>query len=76
MVAATYMITIYSAITRSIMKVTSIFLFILWTSCAGVVTFHGPFLETTNGYFAAWIGCVCALKLMLLEMSDESPETY
>lgn len=31
---------------------------ILWIVLACYVTFQGPFLETGNGYFSAWLGCV------------------
>lgn len=73
-VCVTYMIVVQSSISRSIMKTTLVMLFILCIIVAGVVTFHGPFLVTNNGYFSAWGSALCALKLLLMEMSDESPE--
>jgi len=29
---------------------------------------------TGNGFFAAWLGCISALNLMVMEMKDSSPE--
>lgn len=36
---------------------------ILWIVLACFVTFKGPFVETGNGYFSAWLGC--GLSLMI-----------
>jgi len=33
-----------------------------------------PFLDTGNGFFAAWLGCISSLNLMVMEMKDSSPE--
>lgn len=73
-IACAYLVTMYSDIPRNMMKITVVLLFVLWAIVAGVCTFHGPFLITNNGYFAAWLGCLSALNLMLLEMKDGSPE--
>jgi hypothetical protein len=32
---------------------------VLWLVLACLVTFHGPFVTTGNGYFSSWTGCVC-----------------
>jgi len=32
---------------------------ILWLILACLVTFHGPFVTTGNGYFSSWAGFVC-----------------
>mmetsp|Transcript_31985 Transcript_31985/g.67692 ORF Transcript_31985/g.67692 Transcript_31985/m.67692 type:complete len:298 (+) Transcript_31985:326-1219(+) len=76
LVACVYLIAMYSDVPKMVMKVTSLLLFVLWACVAGVCTFHGPFLETTNGFFACWLGCLCSLNLMVLQMSDASPENY
>jgi hypothetical protein len=34
----------------------SLFLFFWWAIGTGIITFKGPFLTASNGYFAAWIG--------------------
>jgi hypothetical protein len=34
---------------------------ILWIVLACFVTFKGPFTETGNGYFSAWLGCILSL---------------
>jgi len=74
LVCVTYIVVLHSSIPRTIMKTTLAMLFILWVVVAGVVTFYGPFIVTNNGYFSAWIGCLCTLKLLIMEMGDESPE--
>lgn len=39
-----------------------IILALLWVACAAVVSFSGPFTETGNGYFGAWIAAVLSVK--------------
>eukprot|EP01083_Nonionella_stella_P019912 55283_1 len=34
----------------------------VWITCASTVSFRGPFTETGNGYFSAWIACVISVK--------------
>jgi len=75
-IACAYLCVMYGDVPRSAMKITVVLLFGLWACIAGVCTFHGPFLITNNGYFAAWIGCLSALNLMVKEMKDGSPENY
>jgi len=36
---------------------------LLWVVVPFVVTFRGPFKTTGNGYFASWIGALCAVVL-------------
>jgi hypothetical protein len=36
---------------------------VLWIVLACLVTFRGPFIETGNGYFASWIGCVLCVAV-------------
>ncbi|KAL7430265.1 hypothetical protein ACHAXH_004271 [Discostella pseudostelligera] len=73
-IACAYFISMYSDVPRNMMKVTVVILFVLWVVVACVCTFHGPFLYTNNGFFAAWLGCLSAFSLLLTEMRDESPE--
>jgi len=37
-----------------------IFFALLWLVLACLVTFHGPFTSTGNGYFASWAGMACS----------------
>ena len=39
-------------------SLTAFFLFAWWCVGAGILTFQGPFTQTTNGYFATWAGLV------------------
>ena len=39
-------------------KPVSLFLFFWWAIGTGIITFKGPFLTASNGYFAAWIGLI------------------
>lgn len=75
-IACAYLVTMYSDVPRNVMKITVVILFALWACVAGVTTFHGPFLVTNNGFFAAWLGCLCSLNLMVMQMKDASPENY
>eukprot|EP00584_Thalassiosira_punctigera_P009697 CAMPEP_0172527748 /NCGR_PEP_ID=MMETSP1067-20121228/2350_1 /TAXON_ID=265564 ORGANISM="Thalassiosira punctigera, Strain Tpunct2005C2" /NCGR_SAMPLE_ID=MMETSP1067 /ASSEMBLY_ACC=CAM_ASM_000444 /LENGTH=293 /DNA_ID=CAMNT_0013311545 /DNA_START=213 /DNA_END=1094 /DNA_ORIENTATION=+ len=70
------MLIMYSEVSKNVMKIMGLSLFALWASIAGVCTFHGPFLVTNNGYISSWLGCVCSLHLMMLQMKDASPENY
>lgn len=76
LISCAYLITMYSDVPRSMMKITAVILFVLWTAVAGVCTFHGPFLITNNGFFAAWLGCLSALNLMVMEMKEQMPENF
>lgn len=37
-------------------KPVSLFLFFWWAVGTGIITFRGPFLVASNGYFASWLG--------------------
>lgn len=74
LITCAYLVTMYSDVPRNVMKITVVVLFILWTLVAGVCTFHGPFLVTNNGFFAAWLGCLSSINLMVMQMRDASPE--
>lgn len=37
-------------------KPVSLFLFFWWVIGTGIITFLGPFLTVSNGYFSAWLG--------------------
>lgn len=75
-IACAYLVTMYGDVPKNLMKITVVLLFALWACVAGVCTFHGPFLITNNGFFASWLGCLCSLNLMVIEMKDASPENY
>ena len=75
LIGCAYLITMYDDVPRNLMKITAVIGFVLWTCVAGVTTFHGPFLITNNGFFAAWLGCLCSLNLMVIEMKDATPHT-
>ena len=38
-------------------------LVLAWLAAVGACTFSRPFIQTGNGYFACWLGLLCALKL-------------
>lgn len=76
LIACAYSGTMYNDIPKNTMKITVVLLFVLWTCVAGVCTFHGPFLITNNGFFSCWLGCLCSLNLLVIEMKDASPENY
>ncbi len=47
-IACAYLITMYSDIPQTMMKITVAILFVLWACVAGVCTFYGPFLITSK----------------------------
>lgn len=75
-ITCAYMASLYSEVSRNLMTVTAAILFALWTLVAGVCTFYGPFLVTNNGFFAAWLGCLCSLNLMVIQMKDGAPGNF
>jgi hypothetical protein len=50
LIALMYIINLYDDLSRDILKMTMLLLFVLWAICAGVCTFYGPFLATSE-YF-------------------------
>jgi len=76
LIICAYMVTTYSEVPRNLMTITAVLLFVLWALVAGVCTFYGPFLVTNNGFFAAWLGCLCSLNLMVMQMNDSSPVNF
>ncbi|EED93862.1 predicted protein [Thalassiosira pseudonana CCMP1335] len=74
LVGTLYLTQLYDDISRDVMKLTVLMLFLLWACVAGVCTFHGPFLSTNNGYFACWLGCLCTLKLGVIEIAKRDEE--
>jgi len=48
----------------------SVFLFVWWLIAACITTFGGPFLVTSNGYFAAWLGFICSMMDMGLSAAS------
>jgi hypothetical protein len=48
LIACAYLVTMYSEVPRTLMKVTVTLLCVLWALVAGVCTFHGPFLVTSK----------------------------
>lgn len=45
----------------TIQNANSLFLFLWWLVATSVLTFGGPFLETGNGYLAAWAGFILSI---------------
>ncbi|KAL7488237.1 hypothetical protein ACHAWX_000221, partial [Stephanocyclus meneghinianus] len=74
LVACMYMISFYNELSREVMRMTSMLLFLLWVCVAGVCTFYGPFLVPNNGYFACWTGCFCAFKLWIIQWTSSERE--
>lgn len=50
---------------------------IMWLTLACLLTFRGPFLTTSNGYFASWAGAVTSLYATFVawESSPSSSST-
>ena len=61
----------YDDINIQMMKLYGAFMFILWATVAGVLTFDGPFLQTGNGYFATWAGFLAAIFFANHQFSRE-----
>eukprot|EP00934_Nitzschia_sp_Nitz4_P008388 Nitzschia sp. Nitz4//scaffold18_size181773//4725//5842//NITZ4_001888-RA/size181773-snap-gene-0.265-mRNA-1//-1//CDS//3329539930//8378//frame0 len=54
-----------------------VLLAVLWVALACIVTFEGPFIDTGNGYFSAWFGCVLSLyaaAALMPERGESSPQ--
>ncbi|KAL3782982.1 hypothetical protein HJC23_003138 [Cyclotella cryptica] len=74
LIACMYVISLYDELSREVMRMTMMLLFLLWACVAGVCTFYGPFLLLGNGYFACWIGCFCAFKLWIIQWTSSERE--
>lgn len=48
----------------------SIFLWLWWLVGVVILTFFGPFLVSSNGYFACWAGLVCATKALFNDLDS------
>ncbi len=67
LIGCAYLIGMYNDISKNVVKLTSILLFLLWVVTAGVCTYMGPFVRTGNGFFAVWLSALCALKIATIE---------
>jgi len=47
---------------------------LLWVALAGITTFRGPFLSTSNGYFASWSGAACACYAVTATKNQEKKQ--
>mmetsp|Transcript_50215 Transcript_50215/g.56094 ORF Transcript_50215/g.56094 Transcript_50215/m.56094 type:complete len:335 (+) Transcript_50215:107-1111(+) len=47
---------------------------LLWVALAGITTFRGPFLSTSNGYFASWMGAACACYAVTATQNQEKKQ--
>jgi len=74
LIACMYVISLYDELSREVMRMTMMLLFLLWACVAGVCTFYGPFLVPNNGYFACWTGCFCAFKLWIIQWTSSERE--
>ena len=63
LIGCAYLITMYDDVPRNIMKITSVMLFVLWTSVAGVCTFHRLFLITSEFYVFVYFTSYIAHKI-------------
>jgi hypothetical protein len=55
-------------------KPVSLFLFFWWAMGTGIMTFAGPFLTVSNGYFSAWLGLI-AVTHWAIEIDTEKIKT-
>ena len=58
LIATLYLSYLYDDLSREIFRVTMMLGFILWAVCAGVCTFYGPFLSTSECN-SINIVCIC-----------------
>ena len=62
-------------------SLTAFFLFAWWCVGAGILTFQGPFTQTTNGYFATWAGLVSSTLIagacmpVVADAKEKAPAT-
>jgi len=47
---------------HTVQKLCSVFLLIWWIFGTGIITFHAPFVVTSNGWFGAWGGLIATIK--------------
>lgn len=57
-------------------KLAAIFFLLLWIASAIVLTFHGPFTVTGNGYFATWASLGCAFLFVFQECECAAAESH
>lgn len=60
-VTSVVILKMYDDIPIQMMKLVAAFMFVIWATVAGILTFDGPFRETGNGYFASWGGFLAAI---------------
>lgn len=73
MILCAVLFKMYQDVNHQVMKVSSILMFVIWATVAGVVTFDGPFFDAGNGYFGAWGGFfACTFFLQhIMTLEDE-----
>ena len=52
LIACMYVISLYDELSREVMRMTMMLLFLLWACVAGVCTFYGPFLVPSKWFTA------------------------
>ena len=57
-----YVNALYNDLSREVLRMTMLLLFVLWAVCAGVCTFYGPFLDLSK--CCLMLHCWCMTKFI------------